>query len=334
MAETSLRAVSVTRQALQQLEDQLTCSICFNAFKKPKLLNCAHVFCQGCIQQLVRPARRGRSLVTCPFCSKETTLPEGGVTALQDAFYLNSLTEIQDTLGKVEEGESEDPAPSAPYREEVGPIVVCSIHGKELELYCETCSVMICVHCTVKEHCGHQFGLKDEAKVSEMGKELLQLIRVAEDQNRQVMDQRSVLVAKIGTLMDQSLLEMKLKMANQVNEVYYKAQEKLKEMIAVKDEIQKLQNELKNVVSKDQVATMQAKIAACMQKLADLKAEGICFTRQGAEDENSKIYVSGSGMGFTVSQVSDMMSYPLDRILFSCRGERCIQCMNFPDRKL
>ena len=30
----------------------------------------------------------------------------------------------------------------------------CSLHsGKELELYCETCGELICLHCTVNKHC-------------------------------------------------------------------------------------------------------------------------------------------------------------------------------------
>ena len=36
----------------------------------------------------------------------------------------------------------------------------CSQHqGKELDLYCETCGELICLHCTVKKHKDHQYDL-------------------------------------------------------------------------------------------------------------------------------------------------------------------------------
>ena len=36
----------------------------------------------------------------------------------------------------------------------------CSMHqGKELDLYCDTCEELICLHCTVKKHKEHQYDL-------------------------------------------------------------------------------------------------------------------------------------------------------------------------------
>ena len=44
---------TVAKQALKKLEDQLTCAICLDTFKDPKLLQCFHVYCKDCLQQLV-----------------------------------------------------------------------------------------------------------------------------------------------------------------------------------------------------------------------------------------------------------------------------------------
>ena len=41
---------AVTKQALEKLEGQLTCAICLDAFKDPKLLQCFHVYCKDCLQ--------------------------------------------------------------------------------------------------------------------------------------------------------------------------------------------------------------------------------------------------------------------------------------------
>ena len=36
----------------------------------------------------------------------------------------------------------------------------CSLHeGKELDLYCETCEELICLHCIIKKHKDHQYDL-------------------------------------------------------------------------------------------------------------------------------------------------------------------------------
>ena len=51
MAESQSQAVA--QQALKKLEDQLTCPICLDAFKDPKLLQCflgIHVYCKDCLQ--------------------------------------------------------------------------------------------------------------------------------------------------------------------------------------------------------------------------------------------------------------------------------------------
>ena len=322
-------AVSLTKRALQQLEDHVTCSICFNPYNKPRLLNCAHVFCQECIQRLVKPVRRGRSLVACPFCSKETVLPQGGVVSLQEAFYVNSLAEIRGTLEKVE-AEQEEPVPSAPYWEEMSsvPISLCSVHQKELEFYCETCSVVICAHCTVKQHRDHQFELKDD-KVSESRRELLthlepqllQFHKMIDGESRLIVDQRSSLEAKISMMFENSLHEIKSKKANLINEVYRSTQEKLQKMVATKKTILHVQGELKyyaslELTAMDHVDVIKAKIADCSQKVAELKLETSdvnhfidVIEAVGQGDENYKIFPIA--MEIATAQVCVMLVFSL-----------------------
>ena len=314
-----LQAVSLTKQALQQLEDHLTCSICFNPYDKPKLLNCAHIFCQECIQRLAKPVHRGVSSVTCPFCSKETALPQGGVVSLQEAFYLNSLTEIQGTLEKVGGTELEDPIPSAPFREDLN---FCSEHQKELDMYCETCSIVICAHCTVKQHRDHQFELKDE-KVSKsrdellahfepMNEQLLKLKKEIDDQSRQILDQRSSLETQIYVMTEDSLREMRYKKAKLIDEVYCNAKKKLQRVLDVKEKILSMQGELNSYTSqellaKGQVDATKVKMTACIQKVAelDLKTSDLSIDLSemiGRSNEDPIIYATG--MELTTAQVS------------------------------
>ena len=100
MAEFS----AVAHQALKKLEDHLTCPICFEAFKDPKMLQCFHVYCKDCLQRLVVQDQQGQLSLRCPTCRQSTVLPQAtGVSGLQSAFHVHHLLEIKDALEKVKE---------------------------------------------------------------------------------------------------------------------------------------------------------------------------------------------------------------------------------------
>ena len=89
---------TAAEKALHKIQEQVTCGICLEPYTQPKLLKCFHVFCEKCLQSLVRG---GRQSVTCPHCRQETALAVGGVAGLQGAFYIHYLFDIQDALQKL-----------------------------------------------------------------------------------------------------------------------------------------------------------------------------------------------------------------------------------------
>ena len=89
---------TAAEKALQKIEDQVTCGICLEPYKQPRLLKCFHVYCEQCLQCLVE--QEGQSL-PCPQCCKVTPLPMGGVSKLQGALYIHYLFDIQDALKKL-----------------------------------------------------------------------------------------------------------------------------------------------------------------------------------------------------------------------------------------
>ena len=91
-------------KALQKIQEQVTCGVCLEPYKQPRLLKCFHVYCEGCLQRLVRGGGEGQSL-SCPQCRRDTRLPAGGVPGLQGAFYIHYLFDIQDALKKVSSSE-------------------------------------------------------------------------------------------------------------------------------------------------------------------------------------------------------------------------------------
>ena len=124
---------SSTQQALQKLEDQLTCAVCLEPYTDPKLLQCFHVFCENCLKRLARqtPQTPQGQIVECPNCRHPTSLPQNGVPGLRGAFLVHHLFDIQDTLKKV----------SAPAKTQCD-----KCKKRESSCYCRTCG-FICERC-------------------------------------------------------------------------------------------------------------------------------------------------------------------------------------------
>ena len=91
---------SSAKQALEKLNEQLTCPICLEHYKDPKLLHCFHVFCEKCLKSLAQQTPQ-EQVVECPNCRQSTSLPQEGVPDLQGAFLIHHLFDIQDILKKV-----------------------------------------------------------------------------------------------------------------------------------------------------------------------------------------------------------------------------------------
>ena len=126
---------AVAKQAIKKLEDQLTCAICLDAFKDPKLLQCFHVYCKDCLQRLVVQDQQGQLSLSCPTCRQSTVLSQvTGVSGLQSAFHVHHLLEIKDALEKVKEPQK----------------VKCDKckTPKPATSYCRDCGEFICAMCT------------------------------------------------------------------------------------------------------------------------------------------------------------------------------------------
>ena len=202
------KSKEVAACALKKLEDQLTCAICLDTFKEPKMLQCFHIYCKDCLQRLVVQDRQSQVSFSCPTCRQSTIGPPGtDVSSLQSAFHVYHLFEIQEALEKlkdpcklqcekcskhtrtvqsfcrdcgqflcercfethsewkefsqhevvsVEEIESNVNKLVPPKKV----VLHCPQHqSKELDLYCETCEELICLHCTVKKHKDHHYDL-------------------------------------------------------------------------------------------------------------------------------------------------------------------------------
>ncbi|XP_019386040.1 PREDICTED: tripartite motif-containing protein 3 isoform X1 [Crocodylus porosus] len=113
-----------------------------------------HTFCGRCLQNYIPP----QSLtLSCPVCRQTSILPERGVAALQNNFFITNLMEVL----------QRDPDPAAardPAAAVLGSVsavtgqpLSCPNHeGKVMEFYCEPCETAMCRECTEGEHREHR----------------------------------------------------------------------------------------------------------------------------------------------------------------------------------
>ena len=188
--------VSVEKE-WQQIEEEITCSICGDLFTDPKTIPCLHTFCKRCIEKSIESNKKMASIVCCPLC--RAPLPRDDMSSVPTNFTINRLVEIfgkrkqagkslQMACGNCENGSPaitwcvecetslcqqcnhahkiwkhfkshktvainefvKNPklALSTPEKPEA-----CKSHSKQaLDLYCKTCSSLICRDCTLKDH--------------------------------------------------------------------------------------------------------------------------------------------------------------------------------------
>uniref|UniRef100_A0A8W4FLH4 RING-type E3 ubiquitin transferase n=1 Tax=Sus scrofa TaxID=9823 RepID=A0A8W4FLH4_PIG len=85
-------ATNIPSPVVRQIDKQfLICSICLERYKNPKVLPCLHTFCERCLQNYI-PAYS--LTLSCPVCRQTSILPEKGVAALQNNFFITNLMDV------------------------------------------------------------------------------------------------------------------------------------------------------------------------------------------------------------------------------------------------
>ncbi|XP_028922737.1 tripartite motif-containing protein 59 [Ornithorhynchus anatinus] len=132
---------------MQNLEEELTCSICYSIFEDPRVLPCSHTFCRTCLENVLQASsnfyiwRPLRIPLKCPNCRSRVEIPQSGIESLPVNFALRAIIEK--------------------YQQEDHPdIVTCAEHhGQPLNVYCLFDKKLVCGHClTIGEHHGHPIG--------------------------------------------------------------------------------------------------------------------------------------------------------------------------------
>lgn len=154
-------AKSASTQALKKLEEQLTCPICLEFYKDPRVLYCFHVYCKDCLERLVVEtvtesggapgAEQTKSLsLRCPTCRKPTFVSSDGVSGLPPAFHIKHLFELQTALTK-----------SRTTPRNVPLCGKCKKTSRPATSYCRDCGKFVCemcvdIHVEWKEFSSHK----------------------------------------------------------------------------------------------------------------------------------------------------------------------------------
>lgn len=177
------------------LREELICAICLDILHQPKVLSCAHAFCEGCLQkhlegppwesERVNEIKRSgcsgeregeedggsdagcqteesESLgearykeVECPSCRGITQLPKEGVQNLP------KHTRLENMVDSASEEEKQRARKELRQRVAKSRNIItdelpqCKVHDKTEEYFCNQCSEFLCMHCMMEDHRNH-----------------------------------------------------------------------------------------------------------------------------------------------------------------------------------
>ena len=182
-------------KTLEEMEKEITCAVCHEHYREPKILPCLHYYCIECLQRL---AERVGQPVTCPECQRQAAFPLNDARQLPTPFFVHRMIDFYARMetaqgkkealcescsgGKAEafcrqcteficsecvkshekmkafkghEIASMEQLRVGGARESVVPPTKCKVHDEILKLYCYTCSQLICRDCLIDDHADH-----------------------------------------------------------------------------------------------------------------------------------------------------------------------------------
>ena len=182
-------------KTLEEMEKEITCAVCHEHYREPKILPCLHYYCIECLQRL---AERVGQPVPCPECRRQAAFPLNDARQLPTPFFVHRMIDFYARMetaqgkkealcescsgGKAEafcrqcteficsecvkshekmkafkghEIASMEQLRVGGARESVVPPTKCKVHDEILKLYCYTCNQLICRDCLIDDHVDH-----------------------------------------------------------------------------------------------------------------------------------------------------------------------------------
>ncbi|KAK7479992.1 hypothetical protein BaRGS_00028725 [Batillaria attramentaria] len=244
----------------QQRQRNLTCGVCQEIYRAPRLLPCHHSFCLICIEGLVNV--HGQSF-PCPVCRKPTRVPVGGARVFPNNFW---VTEEDLQLAR----NSVDAA-------------MCPNHSMELLIFlCTECDQAICLRCRLTKHNNHncedlsEVAHRCKAELTEGQNRLEVTIRRLNEHLGQAKDNLRAAQHKRVSLKEQVQAQSNLLMARiaRWREAVLKDVDTTSDALEeqLKQEVQNVQHELNSILPLQQ-RVQNALSEACDTDIVDAEKE-------------------------------------------------------------
>uniref|UniRef100_A0A8K9USP6 RING-type E3 ubiquitin transferase n=1 Tax=Oncorhynchus mykiss TaxID=8022 RepID=A0A8K9USP6_ONCMY len=250
------RETGGTSPVVRQIDKQfLVCSICLDHYHNPKVLPCLHTFCENCLQNYIPP----ESLtLSCPVCRQTSILPEKGVSALQNNFFITNLMEVLQRDPECSRLEACSVLESVNAAAAGKPLCCPNHEGKVMEFYCESCETAMCLECTKGEHREHvtvplrdvleQHKTQLKTQLDAIRNRLPQLtaaIELVGEISKQLTDRKNEAVTEISSTFEELERALQLRKTALINDLenIYSAKQKvlqaqLSSLLQGKDHIQ------------------------------------------------------------------------------------------------
>ncbi|XP_050396169.1 tripartite motif-containing protein 2 [Patella vulgata] len=116
---------------MEDFDRGITCSICLSNFRKPKIIDCHHTYCETCLDDYINKFAVDDNF-DCALCRRTIAVPRNGAKDFPVNFYV----EDQEIANKKEE--------------------FCVEHGNQiLDGYCSDCQLVVCRKCKETDHQTH-----------------------------------------------------------------------------------------------------------------------------------------------------------------------------------
>uniref|UniRef100_A0A8C9W8Z5 RING-type E3 ubiquitin transferase n=1 Tax=Scleropages formosus TaxID=113540 RepID=A0A8C9W8Z5_SCLFO len=201
--------------------------------------------CVECLQNYIPP----QSLtLSCPVCRQTSILPEKGVSALQNNFFITNLMEVLQRNPECTRPDACSVLESVSAA--AGKPLSCPNHeGKVMEFYCEPCETAMCLECTEGEHREHETvplrdvleqhkaALKDQLDaIRNRLPQLTTAIELVNEISRQLTERKNEAVHEIGSAfegLERALHQRKAELVTDLESICSAKQKVLQAQLAV-----------------------------------------------------------------------------------------------------